>query len=141
MPKVTALKPESLRCACNPELFNFADTSELEPLDDVIGQQRAVNAIDFGLNMAGAGYHIFVTGQPGTGKTTIIQDIVNKHARNRPAPHDWCMVNNFKEGYRPIAVAVPTDSIYGRVQERLRRYFQQTLKHQAARADAGDEDD
>jgi len=94
-----------LRTACDPAVFDFIDTSELEPLDKVIGQERAVQAIDFGLNMKSPGYNIFVTGIEGTGKSTIIKDIVTKFARILPTPNDWCMVNNFRDEYRPRPIA------------------------------------
>ncbi len=57
--------------------------------------------------MKSAGYNIFVTGPVGTGKQTIVGDIVSKHAQKQPRPDDWCLVNNFQDEYRPIAVAVP----------------------------------
>ncbi|MBW2572551.1 MAG: AAA family ATPase, partial [Deltaproteobacteria bacterium] len=68
----------------------------------------AVQAIEFGLNMKSPGYNMFVTGIEGTGKSTIIRDIVNKHAKKLTAPVDWCMVNNFKDEYRPKSISVPT---------------------------------
>ncbi len=74
------LTPSELRCLCDPAIFKFKDTSEIEPLDEVIGQQRAVQAIEFGLDMKSPGYNIFVTGQEGTGKTTIVRDIVQKRS-------------------------------------------------------------
>ncbi len=86
-----------LRCLCDPSMFNFETTADIEPLDQVIGQERAVRAITFGLEMKSAGYHIFVTGPEGTGKTTIVQDIIHKAAKALPTPADWCMVNNFKD--------------------------------------------
>ena len=101
------LDAADLRFPCDPAVFAFKDTSEIEPLDEVIGQQRAVEAIRFGLGIDSAGYNIFVTGQEGTGKTTIVKDIVTKHALTLEAPADWCMVNNFKDPYRPKAVALP----------------------------------
>ena len=107
MRKDCELKPAELRSLCDPKTFTFKNTSELEPLDDVIGQERAVQAIDFGLNMKSPGYNIFVTGIEGTGKSTIIQDIVNKYAKALPIPDGWCMVNNFKDEYRPRAISVP----------------------------------
>ena len=100
------LTPSELRCACDPAIFDFTDTSVIEPLDKVIGQERAVQAIDFGLNMKSPGYNIFVTGIEGTGKSTIVKDIVTKFAQNQPTPDDWCMVNNFRDEYRPRPIAI-----------------------------------
>ena len=102
------LPPALLRGICAVDQFQFDDTSELEPLDEVIGQQRAVQAIDFGLNMRGPEYNIFVTGADGTGKSTIVRDIVGKYAADLPAPDDWCMVNNFKDEYCPMALQIPS---------------------------------
>jgi lon-related putative ATP-dependent protease len=96
-----------LRCLCDPSTFDFDTTADIEPLDQVIGQERAVRAITFGLEMKSAGYHIFVTGPEGTGKTTIVQEIVSKAAKLLPTPSDWCMVNNFKDAYRPRALPLP----------------------------------
>ncbi|MCP3951997.1 MAG: AAA family ATPase [Desulfobacterales bacterium] len=107
MKTVCELKVEDLRCTCAPSVFNFKSTAEIDPLEDVIGQKRAVQAIDFGLNMDSPGYNIFVTGQAGTGKTTIVNDIVGNYARALPTPDDWCMVNNFQDRYRPRAIRVP----------------------------------
>lgn len=93
-----------LRCLCDPSIFDFETTADIPPLDEVIGQERAVRAITFGLEMKSSGYHIFVTGPAGTGKTTIVQEIVRKAARDLPTPADWLMVNNFKDEYRPRAI-------------------------------------
>jgi len=101
------LKSSDLRSTCDPKMFTFKDTSEVNPLDKVIGQERAVQAIEFGLNMKSPGYNIFVTGIEGTGKSTIIKDIVHQYAKKLPTPSDWCMVNNFKDEYRPKAISVP----------------------------------
>jgi len=97
MLKKYELSPSDLRSVCDPKTFNFKDTSELDPLDEVIGQARAVEAIDFGLNMKSPGYNIFVTGIEGTGKSTIIRDIVGGHAKTLTPPVDCCMVHNFKD--------------------------------------------
>ena len=66
MCKKYEIKTADLRCICDPKVFKFKNTSEIKPLSEVIGQQRAVQAIDFGLNMKSPGYNIFVTGVEGT---------------------------------------------------------------------------
>jgi lon-related putative ATP-dependent protease len=107
MAKKFEVKASDLRLICNPNVFKFKNTSEVRPLDTVIGQERAVKAIDFGLNMDDPGYNIFVTGLASTGKSTIVRDLVNKHAKRLPTPNDLCLVNNFKDEFRPNAIAVP----------------------------------
>ncbi len=106
MPKKNELKASDLRCICDHRVFKFKNTSEIKPLNEVIGQKRAVQAIEFGLNMKSPGYNIFVTGVEGTGKSTIVKDIVTKHAITLPGPDGWCLVNNFKDRFRPKAIAV-----------------------------------
>ncbi len=99
---------EAMFRQCDRNQFDFQDTSTLAPLETVIGQERAVQAIDFGLSMKSAGYNIFVTGPVGTGKTTIVGDILSRHARHEKRPSDWILVNNFSDTYRPVAIAVPS---------------------------------
>jgi lon-related putative ATP-dependent protease len=106
MSKKYEVKTADLRCICDHRVFKFKNTSEIKPLKEVIGQERAVQAIDFGLNMKSPGYNIFVTGVAGTGKSTIVKDIVTKHAKSLPGPDGWCLVNNFKDQFRPKAIAV-----------------------------------
>ena len=106
MAKKSELKPSDLRLICDPKIFKFKNTSEVKPLDTVIGQERAVQAIDFGLNMQDPGYNIFVTGLASTGKSTIVRDLVSKHAKSLPTPPDLCLVNNFKDEFRPRAIAM-----------------------------------
>ncbi|UCG05594.1 MAG: AAA family ATPase [Desulfobacterales bacterium] len=106
MVKRFELKVSELRSICDPTVFKFKNTSEIKPLDEVIGQQRAVQAIEFGLNMKDRSYNLFVTGLAGTGKSTIVRDLVTKHAKKQPTPVEWCLVNNFKDVYRPNAIAV-----------------------------------
>ena len=108
MIKKFELKPADLRSTCDPKTFTFKNTAEVKPLDNVIGQERAVQAIEFGLNMKSPGYNMFVTGIEGTGKSTIIRDIINAHAKKLASPADWCMVNNFKDEFRPKPISVPT---------------------------------
>ncbi len=91
-------------------VFTFGTTADLSPLDTIIGQRRGVEAIDFGLNMKDPGYHIFITGEEGTGKSTIIRDILSVAAQHRDTPEDLCLVNNFDDEYSPRALKMPTGS-------------------------------
>ena len=102
------LKASDLRSLFDPQVFKFKNTSTVRPLDEVIGQTRAVQAIEFGINMQSPGYNIFVTGLEGTGKSTIVQDIVGEHAKALPPCCDWCMVNNFIDEFCPKTISVPT---------------------------------
>jgi lon-related putative ATP-dependent protease len=106
MTKRFELKASDLRNVCDPKIFKFKNTSEIKPLDEVIGQERAVQAIEFGLNMKDRSYNIFVTGMAGTGKSTIVRDLVTKYAKKQATAVEWCLVNNYKDVYRPIAIAV-----------------------------------
>jgi lon-related putative ATP-dependent protease len=96
-----------LRHACDPAEFPFHSTAELTPREDVIGQARAVKAIEFGLSIRNHGFNIFVSGIPGTGKNSIVKSLVKRISLERPVPDDWCCVNNFKEADRPLAIKLP----------------------------------
>ncbi len=108
MPVPTALSASELRRVCDPAIFKFDSTADISPLDEVIGQERAVRSIALGLEMNQPGYNIFITGLEGSGKRTLAQDIVSLHAREQSSPNDWCMVNNFDDEFRPKAICVPT---------------------------------
>ncbi|TEU09969.1 MAG: ATP-dependent protease, partial [Anaerolineales bacterium] len=101
------LGPEQLRVESDPSLFSFKSTGELQPLDRVIGQERAVRAIDFGVDMPSFGYNIFAAGLPGSGRTTAVRQFLGRRARERPVPPDWCYVYNFGDPRRPRAVSLP----------------------------------
>ena len=88
--------------------LNFCQTSrDVSVLEGVIGQDRAVKSMKFGLAMGAAGYNIFVLGPQGTGKTTYAQSVVSKAASKRQVPDDWCYINNFSEWDKPLAISLP----------------------------------
>ena len=107
MAKIKSLSPEELHRDCNPSQFNFKSTAELEKLDLVIGQDRAVKAVSFGIDIKSAGYHIFALGATGTGKTSIIKKFLQGKTRNEPIPNDWAYVNNFEDSDKPKALRMP----------------------------------
>jgi len=107
MTRFKELSPDQLASRIDPSTFDFKSTKDVESLENVIGQERAVKALEFGLNIKNKSYNIFVTGQSGTGKTTIVRDILNQRAQDEPIPNDWLMVNNFTDPYRPMSFPLP----------------------------------
>jgi lon-related putative ATP-dependent protease len=81
-----------------------ASTEELPPLHEIIGQERAVRALKFGLAIHDRGFNIYVAGYPGTGRTSAVKNFVEEIAKGQPAPYDWCYVNNFSNPYEPKAI-------------------------------------
>jgi lon-related putative ATP-dependent protease len=92
---------------CDPASFQFETTNELPDLQDVIGQPRALRALELGSEVPGPGYNIFVLGQPGSGRTTLSQEYLQRKAESEPVPDDWCYVDNFEELHRPRALRLP----------------------------------
>ncbi len=107
MERVQPLLAEQLCKRCNTDDLVFDTTAELEPLDEVLGQARAMRAIEFGIGIRRKGYHLFAYGPPGTGKHSIIKKILEKKAADEQAPPDWCYVNNFEQPHKPKAVKMP----------------------------------
>lgn len=101
------LPPDRLRRACDPKGFSFETTAELPLTPEIIGQPRATRAIEFGLDITGPGYNIFVLGPGGTGRTTTIQRFLAQRASQRPAPDDWVYVHNFHQPRQPRAIRLP----------------------------------
>ena len=101
------LTPEELRNPCDPKRFRFATTAEVAPLSRIVGQQRALESIDFGLNVRSLGYNIYVLGESGTGKTSAIRAFISQKAKSEPVPPDWAYVFNFREPEEPIALSLP----------------------------------
>ncbi|WP_425456638.1 AAA family ATPase [Biomaibacter acetigenes] len=88
-------------------MFSFRSTEDLEPLSDIIGQERAVKAMEFGLKIDHKGYNIFMTGLTGTGKTSYARAVVKKAAVGKPIPDDILYVYNFTRPEKPIAINLP----------------------------------
>jgi lon-related putative ATP-dependent protease len=104
---VNELSPESLRKVCDARFIRCKSTEELVPSREIIGQQRAVRALKFGLGIKDHGFNIYVAGYPGTGRKTAVKNFVEEIARGKPVPPDWCYVNNFSNQYEPKAVQLP----------------------------------
>jgi len=101
------LSTEQVRKRCDPSLFNCNSTEELEPVVAIIGQDRALSALKFGLNIPEAGFNIFVSGPAGTGRTTAIKSFLEALAATKDTPSDWCYVHNFRDSYYPGTLKLP----------------------------------
>lgn len=107
MSPVAPLPVEALYRGCDPDRFDFETTDQLDDLDEIIGQQRALAAVRFGIGMRSEGYNLYVLGPPGTGKLTAVRQYLEQQAANAPRPGDWCYVYNFEEPQRPCALTLP----------------------------------
>lgn len=99
---------EKLYQHCDPQDLAFATTSELEELTDTIGQDRALEAIDFGVGMHHEGYNLFVLGSTGIGKHEVVIRELKRRAKEGNTPSDWCYVNNFDAPHKPNALELPS---------------------------------
>ena len=98
---------ERLRKTCDPASLGFKSTEELKPIEGIIGQARAIRALQFGLAIQEHGFNIYVAGLPGTGRKTAVRAFLEALAREKPVPSDWCYVYNFKDPYYPRALKLP----------------------------------
>ncbi len=102
----TPLSPESLRRICRPDSLPFQSTEDLQALEEIVAQDRAVQAITFGIGIKSAGFNLFALGPPGTGKATAIRRFLTREAAKLPTPPDWCYVNNFADPHQPKAICL-----------------------------------
>jgi lon-related putative ATP-dependent protease len=101
------LKANQLYHGTDPEMLDFGTTDDLQDLEGVLGQPRAMAAMRFGIGMTKAGYNIFALGPTGTGKRGVIRSFFENRAADEPVPEDWCYVNNFEERHRPHTIRLP----------------------------------
>ncbi len=101
------LKPEELRWKCNPSVFKFKNTGELDPVKGTVGQARALKALELGLKLRAPGYNVYVSGLTGTGKTTAVKNILDEMKPTQELPHDKAYVNNFVDPYKPRLLVFP----------------------------------
>ncbi|MGL5693785.1 MAG: Lon protease family protein, partial [Peptostreptococcaceae bacterium] len=96
---------ENLKYKCSLHNVNFKNTEEIEPVGDIIGQDRAVSSIEFGLKMKHKGYNIYIAGISGTGRTSYAKSLIKKNVKFNNNLKDWIYVNNFKNNNEPIALS------------------------------------
>ncbi|MHB1368876.1 MAG: Lon protease family protein [Pseudomonadaceae bacterium] len=95
------LAPDALTRPFDPSQFNFNNTDELEPFLGVLGQERAVEALQFGVAMPRPGYNVYVMGEPGTGRFSFVRRYLRAEGKRLHTPADWLYINNFDEPREP----------------------------------------
>lgn len=101
------LPPKELSSGVEQSWLDFRTTAELEPFSGLIGQQRAMRAVEVGLNIQTRGFNIYAAGEAGSGKTSTLKSILRERAAREPTPDDLCYVTNFRHDERPIPVSLP----------------------------------
>ncbi len=101
------LSPDQLRWNCCPDLVPVESSEEASACQEIIGQERALKAIQTGLDIKSLGYNIFITGMVGTGRTTTITQLLGQLEKGEKTPDDILYVNNFKYPDEPVLITLP----------------------------------
>ena len=101
------LSYKNLKMTCNPNVFDFNTTEDLKSIQEGIGQDRGIKALEFGLQVDVKGYNLYLEGPSGVGKTLYTKNYLNKIASKKKVPSDWCYIYNFEKPNEPIAVELP----------------------------------
>jgi predicted ATP-dependent protease len=101
---IKPLNVDKLYNHCDLEIFDFKTTAELEELDEIIGQSRALKAISFGIGIKKEGYNLYAMGKLGSGKHSVVEKFIQSSAKDEEKPGDWCYVNNFEDPRKPISL-------------------------------------
>ena len=115
---VTELTADQAYKVCGPENVGCDSSEELSALETIVGQDRAIRAMQFGLGIKEKGFNIYVSGMAGTGRTTAVRRFLEEVAVKKPVPMDWVYVNNFDDSYHPHALKLPA----GRAVELQKRW-------------------
>ena len=107
MKTISPLQPESLYHACDLSLLDFETTADLTPLDIPLGQKRALEAIEFGVDIEQTGFNLFVLGATGLGKRKSVEHVLSQRVVAERPLSDWCYVNNFEMPQKPKVLQVP----------------------------------
>jgi ATP-dependent Lon protease len=128
------LPPDRLRWTCCPEGIPFSSSDEAPACEDIIGQERALKAIQTGLDIKSLGYNIFITGLVGTGRTTTIKQLLERLEEGDKTPDDILYVNNFKSPDEPLLITLPAgqgkvfSEAMGKLIDMLRKSIPNLLK-------------
>lgn len=104
MDKIKPLSPEALYKVCENDLLPFITTETLENFTGFFGQERALEAMSFGVGMRRPGYNLFVMGNPHTGRFSFAMENLKSIAKKEKKPSDWCYLNNLQDNRYPLAI-------------------------------------
>lgn len=104
------LDKSQLYTACDSNRFDFETTDQLKDLPEIIGQNRAMQALHVGVNIQHDGYNLFVLGPPGLGKHAVVREYLESLSKSRETPPDWVYVNNFEKPSEPIAISLTSEN-------------------------------
>ena len=129
---IATVPAAELRLSVDPASLGFADSSELlqQPLP-WIGQERAEQAARFGLRMAQPDYHLFVLGEVGSGRSTLLRQMMEREAATCPVPPDLCYLHNHEAPERPLALRLPAGE--GRLLRQLMADFAKLAQTEIAK--------
>lgn len=107
MSKIKPINHKKLRRTLDVSQLNFKTTNDIKTLSKLIGQDRALEALIFGIGVKKSGYNLYAMGPQGIGKRSLISNILAVNALKSAVPNDWCYVNNFETPEKPIAIQLP----------------------------------
>ena len=102
-----ALPADSLAITYEPDRLGFGSTDDLEDLDEVLGQERALSSIRFGADIRSPGFNLFLLGTEGTGRLDVVRNLLHAKAVELEVPSDWVYVHNFSVAHKPNAIRLP----------------------------------
>jgi lon-related putative ATP-dependent protease len=104
---VAKLPLEQYRNRFDTSLLDCKNTRELKPLEEIVGQKRALSALTFGLNIEEKGFNVYASGMYGTGRKSSVKKFLDELAKKKPQGNDWIYVNNYQNPYEPNAIRLP----------------------------------
>jgi len=125
------LPPEKLRWTCCPDVIPVGSSDEVRACEEIIGQERALRAIQTGLDIKSLGYNVFITGMVGTGRTTTVKQLLERLEKADRTPDDILYVNNFKYPDEPVLITLPAGQgkAFGEAMAKLIEMLRANIPH------------
>ena len=124
---IQPLDIEYYRNVYEPEKVQCASTEEMRPMEEIIGQERALRALRFGLEIRESGFNVYTAGAQGTGRMTAVRSFLDELAKAKPRASDWVYVHNFENQYEPDAIALPAGRGV-RFREDMKRFIEEARR-------------